>query len=271
MTEMNTEILCIRLGSINVISVTSPELACEFFKTQDVVFASRPITMGTEYMTRGFLTCGRIAPGEQWKKMRRVLTSELTSPAALNWLLRRRNEESNNLVIAEMINQPDVLQKAVKEIDMVVGKDRLVQESDIPKLNYVKACAKEAFPLTSFGVPHMSNSDAIVGGYFIPKHSHVIVSRYGLGRNPRVMNEPLKFKPERHFKTHEDGSGTTVDLAEPELKYMSFGIGRRGCPLMSIMLLARLLQAFDWIPPDGQSMIDLCLRNVGCTRRDRPA
>ncbi|KAI3844148.1 hypothetical protein MKW92_032042 [Papaver armeniacum] len=110
----------------------------------------------------------------------------------------------------------------------------------------------------------MSNSDAIVGGYFIPKHSHVIVSRYGLGRNPRVWDEPLKFKPERHFKTHGDGSGTsTVDLAEPDLKYMSFGIGRRGCPgiqlgsLMSIMLLARLLQAFDWIPPDGQSMIDL--------------
>ncbi|KAI3844147.1 hypothetical protein MKW92_032041 [Papaver armeniacum] len=39
--------------------------------------------------------------------------------------------------VAEMINQPDVLQKAVKEIDTVVGKHRLVQESDIPKLNYV--------------------------------------------------------------------------------------------------------------------------------------
>lgn len=47
--------------------------------------------------------------------------------------------------MAEMINQPELLQKAIEEIDSVVGKNRLVQESDLPQLNYVKACAKEAF------------------------------------------------------------------------------------------------------------------------------
>ncbi|KAI3837550.1 hypothetical protein MKW98_011469 [Papaver atlanticum] len=441
MKEMNTEIACIRLGNVNVISVTSPELAREFFRKQDAVFASRPITMGTKYMTRGFLTAALVASGDQWKKMRRVLTSELISPTVLKWLLRKRNEEANYLVcylynqcmknsvngggvvdlrlvtrqyaanvirkmvfnkryfgegskdggagleevehvdsiftvlslyfsfsmsdflpclrwfdfegheklmnktmraidkyhdpiieeriqrwrdrkdeimmqkkepedlldvlislevngkpllsteeikgqitelfyasidnpsnmvewaVAEMINQPDVLRKAVKEIDMVVGKDRLVQESDFPKLNYVKACAREAFrlhPISSFNVPHISTSDTTVGGYFIPKDSYVLVSRYGLGRNPRVWDEPSKFKPERHFKTHEDGSLTKVELTEPDLTFISFGIGRRGCPgiqlgsAMSIMLLARLLQAFDWVaPPDGQSMVDL--------------
>ncbi|KAI3918046.1 hypothetical protein MKW92_004924 [Papaver armeniacum] len=441
MKEMNTEIACIRLGNVNVISVTSPELAREFFRKQDAVFASRPVTMGTKYMTRGFLTAALVPSGDQWKKMRRVLTSELISPTALKWLLRKRNEEANYLVcylynqcmknsvnrggvvdlrsvtrqyaanvirkmvfnktyfgegskdggagleevehvdsifkvlslyfsfstsdflpclrwfdfegheklmdktmraidkyhdpiikeriqrwrdrkdeimmlkkepedlldvlislevngkpllsieeikgqitelfyasidnpsnmvewaVAEMINQPDVLRKAVKEIDMVVGKDRLVQESDFPKLNYVKACAREAFrlhPISSFNVPHISTSDTTVGGYFIPKDSYVLASRYGLGRNPRVWDEPLKFKPERHFKTHEDGSLTKVELTEPDLTFISFGIGRRGCPgiqlgsAMSIMLLARLLQAFDWVaPPDGQSMVDL--------------
>ncbi|MCL7027333.1 hypothetical protein MKW94_022613 [Papaver nudicaule] len=441
MKEMNSEIVCIRLGNVNVISVTSPELAREFLKKQDAVFASRPIVMGTKYMTRGFLTNALVTTGDQWKKMKRVLSSELISPTVLKWLLQRRNEEANNLVsylysqcmqssvnggavvdlrlatrqyaanvikkmvfnqryfgagrkdggpgpeelehvdsiltvlslyycfsmsdflpclswfdfegheklmnkamrvidkyhdpiieeriqqrrerkdemvmekmepadlldvlislevngkpllsteeikgqitelfyasvdnpsnmvewaIGEMINQPDVLRKAVEEIDMVVGNDRLVQESDFPKLNYVKACAKEAFrlhPLASFNVPHISSSDTTVGGYFIPKGSHVLVSRYGLGRNPRVWDEPLKFKPERHFRTDQGGSLTTVDLAEPDLKFISFGVGRRGCPgiqlgsMMSIMLLARLLQAFDWsASPNAHSMIDL--------------
>ncbi|KAF3522297.1 hypothetical protein F2Q69_00048850 [Brassica cretica] len=47
--------------------------------------------------------------------------------------------------IAEMFNNPEILEKATNELDMVVGKDRLVQrlvqESDIPQLNYIKACS----------------------------------------------------------------------------------------------------------------------------------
>jgi len=34
--------------------------------------------------------------------------------------------------LAELINQPDLLQRATEELDDIVGKQRLVQESDIP-------------------------------------------------------------------------------------------------------------------------------------------
>nr|GEZ17165.1 valine N-monooxygenase 1-like [Tanacetum cinerariifolium] len=47
--------------------------------------------------------------------------------------------------MAEMINQPRIFDRAIQELDLVVGKDKLVQESDIPKLNYIKACVREAF------------------------------------------------------------------------------------------------------------------------------
>jgi hypothetical protein len=50
-------------------------------------------------------------------------------------------------VLLEMLNQLKVLQKAEDEIDRVVGKERWVQEFDIPKLNYVKACAREGYRL----------------------------------------------------------------------------------------------------------------------------
>jgi len=94
--------------------------------------------------------------------------------------------------MAEMINQPEILKTTTKELDRVVGKERLIQECDMPHLNYIKACIQEAFrlhPIVPFNAPHMAMSAAIVAGYFIPKGSHVLLSRLGLGRNPKVWNK----------------------------------------------------------------------------------
>ncbi|CAN1247928.1 Valine N-monooxygenase 1 [Linum perenne] len=163
--------------------------------------------------------------------------------------------------MAELINQPNLLEKATKEIDRVVGKDRLVQETDIESLNYVKACAREAFrlhPMLPFNAPHVATQDTTVAGYFIPKGSHALLSRYGLGRNPKAWNDPLKFDPTRHL--HDGGS---INLSEPDLRFISFSTGRRACvaPLlgtcMTIMLLARLLQCFKWTPPGNTKTVDL--------------
>ena len=46
-----------------------------------------------------------------------------------------------------MMNNPEVLEKATNEIDSVVGKERLVDEHDIPQLNYLKACIRESIRL----------------------------------------------------------------------------------------------------------------------------
>ncbi|KAF3452267.1 hypothetical protein FNV43_RR02700 [Rhamnella rubrinervis] len=80
---------------------------------------------------------------------------------------------------------------------------RLVQEHDIPNLHYINACAREALrlhPMGSFNLPHHSVSDCVVAGYFIPKGSNILLSRLGLGRNPRVWEDPMRFDPERHLK-----------------------------------------------------------------------
>lgn len=164
--------------------------------------------------------------------------------------------------MAEMINQPDILAKACEELDRVVGKDRLVQESDLPKLNYVNACLRESFrmhPLAPFNVPHSCSRDTVVGGYLIPKGSYVVLSRLGLGRNPRIWEEPLKFKPERHIIDE----GSQVVLTDHELHMLSFSTGRRGCPgvvlgsTMTTMLLARLIHCFSWAPPHATNIVPL--------------
>nr|CAB3455565.1 unnamed protein product [Digitaria exilis] len=162
-----------------------------------------------------------------------------------------------------MVNSPEMM-KAVEEIDGVVGRARLVQESDIPRLNYLKACIREAFrlhPVAPFNVPHVALEDATVAGYHIPKGSHVILSRIGLGRNLGVWDDPLRFNPDRHLTTVDPK--VEVTLTENDLRFISFSTGRRGCiatslgTAMSIMLFARLLQGFSWSKPAEISSVDL--------------
>lgn len=81
--------------------------------------------------------------------------------------------------LAEMLNQREILEQAVEEIDRVVGKDRLVQESDVPNLNYVKACIRETLrlhPTNPFLVPHMARQDTTLAGYFVPKGIWMYIS-----------------------------------------------------------------------------------------------
>jgi len=151
------------------------------------------------------------------------------------------------------------------EIDGVVGRDRLVQESDIPRLNYLKACIREAFrlhPVVPFNAPHVALVDATVAGYHIPKGSHVILSRIGLGRNPAVWDDPLRFNPDRHIAA-DPTMMVDVTLSENDLRFISFSTGRRGCiaawlgTAMSVMLFARLLHGFSWRKPAGMVAVDL--------------
>ncbi|KAL0406008.1 UNVERIFIED_CONTAM: Phenylalanine N-monooxygenase CYP79D16 [Sesamum latifolium] len=180
-------------------------------------------------------------------------------------MLATTDNPSNTVewALAEMINKPDTLDRACKELDQVVGKGRLVDESNLPMLNYVKACAKEAFrlhPIAPFNVPHVSIKYTTVGGYFISKGNHVMLSHRRLGRNPRIWEDPLIYKPELHIVNKD----TEVLLVDNELCMLSFSKGRRGCLgivlgfTMTTMLLARLIQGFRWTAPsNGPSNIDL--------------
>ncbi|XP_039131907.1 phenylalanine N-monooxygenase-like [Dioscorea cayenensis subsp. rotundata] len=422
------DITCILLGNVHVIVVNSPEFAREFLKKNDANFTSRPITMATEYSGRGFLSAV-IAPwGDQWKKMRRVIASEVINHKRFQSMAKLRGEEADNLVryiqyqskarevidvrkalryysgniirrmifgcrhfgmgakdggpgpgpeeiehveaaftvlsliyafcasdfmpslrtldidghervmkkaikvinkyhdpiieermrrwrtdggvddepedildvfislkddkgkplltmeeikaqaaelifatvdnpsntvewvMAEMLNQPDILRKAIDELNHDVGPHCLVEESDFPNLPYLKACAREALrlhPVAPFNLPHVSFTNTTVAGFFIPKGSQVLLSRVGLGRNPKVWEDPMRFNPDRHLIEKN------VELAETDLRFISFSAGRRGCigaqlgTMMTYMLLARVLHAFTWTLPAGEELVNL--------------
>ncbi|KAF7076293.1 hypothetical protein CFC21_080966 [Triticum aestivum] len=430
MEKMGTDIACVRLGGVHVVAVTCPSIAREVLRKQDANFASRPLTFASSTFSGGYKNAVLTPFGDQWKKMRRVLTSEIVCPSRHRWLHDRRAHEADNLTryvyalstgsasasgvdvrhvarhycgnvirslvfgrryfgepqpdggpgpmevehmdavftsmgllfafcisdylpwlrgldldgqeklvkeanatvnrlhdtviderwrqwksgerrelddfldvlitledaegkpllaieevkaqsqditfaavdnpsnvvewaLAEMTNAPEVMLKAMEEMDQVVGRERLMQESDIPYLNYAKACIREAFrlhPVAPFNVPHVALADITVAGYRVPKGSHIIVSRTGLGRNPAIWDEALCFNPERHMNLADGGD---VVLTENELRFISFSTGRRGCiasslgTAMCVMLFGRLLQGFTWSKPPGLSAIDL--------------
>ncbi|KAJ9550543.1 hypothetical protein OSB04_014588 [Centaurea solstitialis] len=430
MEQFNSPIICIRLGpSTHVIIVSCPNLACEFLKKHDIVFASRPDILSAYLISDGYRTTIMSPFGDQWKKMRRILNHNILSSRIHKWLQPKRDQEANHLLrficnqiekqddlsgrglinirsvsqqffgnlirkmvfgkrffgegmedggpgeeetehvaaiftilkyvyafcitdyfpwlrgktdfdghekkmrtaiqtvrkyqdplideriqmwndgtrkveddlldilikhenpkltpeeikaqiielmlaaidnpsnaiewaMGEMIKEPMILKRAVKELDHEVGRDRLVEERDLPQLNYLKACIKEVFrlhPFVPFNPPHVSMMDTTIAGYFIPKGSHVMLSRRGLGRNPNVWMNPMRFDPDRHLGVE----GNRVVLSDNELKMVSFSTGRRGCPGVALgstittMLLARMVQAFTWEVSDNEIGINL--------------
>ncbi|CAL5053420.1 unnamed protein product [Urochloa decumbens] len=197
-----------------------------------------------------------------------ALTAEEVKALAQDVTLAAMDNPSNAVewAMAEMVTRPEMMEKAAAELDAVVGRGRLVQEHDIPRLGYLKACIREAFrlhPVAPFNVPHVALEDATVAGYRVPKGSHVILSRVGLGRNPAVWEDPLRFDPDRHLLGSAAADDDVVTLAENDLRFISFSAGRRGCiaaslgTAMSVMLFGRLLQGFSWRKPDGMAAVDL--------------
>ncbi|KAJ4974881.1 hypothetical protein NE237_008055 [Protea cynaroides] len=159
--------------------------------------------------------------------------------------------------LAELIRHPHILAQAQKELDSVVGKDRLVTESDLPHLTYLQAIIKETFrlhPSTPLSLPRMAAESCEINGYYIPKESTLLVNVWAIARDPAVWPEPLEFRPERFLPGSQYAH---IDIKGNDFEVIPFGAGRRICAGMSLglrmvqLLTATLVHAFDWVLPDG--------------------
>ncbi|CAL9167340.1 unnamed protein product [Musa hybrid cultivar] len=161
--------------------------------------------------------------------------------------------------MAEMLKNPAILSRAQAELDDVVGRDRLLEETDLPKLAYLQAVCKEAMrlhPSTPLSLPHFSHEDCEVNGYYIPKNTRLLVNIWAIGRDPEVWEEPLVFDPDRFIT----GKGARYDPQGNDFEFIPFGAGRRVCAgkLVGMVfvqyLLGMLVHAFDWSLPDGEEL-----------------
>ncbi|XP_022132547.1 cytochrome P450 CYP736A12-like [Momordica charantia] len=155
--------------------------------------------------------------------------------------------------MSELIKHSDVMKKMQDELEKVVGLDRMVEESDLESLDYLKMVVKEVFrlyPPAPLLLPHESLEDCIVSDFYIPKRSRIIINVWAIGRDQSIWMEPEKFFPERFFDSQVDVEGRDFQL-------LPFGSGRRGCPGMQLglilvqLVLAQLVHCFDWKLPNG--------------------
>ncbi|KAK1268125.1 Cytochrome P450 71B34 [Acorus gramineus] len=162
-------------------------------------------------------------------------------------------------IMSELLKHPKVMKKLREEIRSTIGLDRLVNESDLPKLEYLNMVVKEGFRLHP-GAPllaaHKALEDQEVMGYLIPKNTRIVINAWAIGRDPEAWKEPEEFVPERFIDSKVDFSGN-------DLRMIPFGSGRRKCPGMLVgsrlvsIVTAQLLHCFDWELPNGMSPEEL--------------
>lgn len=154
-----------------------------------------------------------------------------------------------------LLNNPHALRKAQEELDVHVGRERLVNEADINKLIYLQAIVKETlrvYPPGPLSGPREAAEDCTVGGYQVKKGTRVIVNLWKIQTDPRVWPYPLEFKPERFLTTHKD-----IDVKGQNFELIPFASGRRACPGISFALqmlhftLASLIHAFEMSTPSN--------------------
>ncbi|KAG7994708.1 hypothetical protein I3843_01G072400 [Carya illinoinensis] len=175
---------------------------------------------------------------------------------------------TNEWAMAEVIKHPRVLRKIQEELDSVVGPNRMVSESDLAHLNYLRCVVRETFrmhPAGPFLIPHESLGATTINGYYIPAKTRVFINTHGLGRNTKVWDNVEEFRPERHWVV--DGSRVEISHGA-DFKILPFSAGKRKCPgaplgvTLVLMALARLFHCFDWSPPEGLKHEDIDTREV---------
>ncbi|XVF64145.1 hypothetical protein PTKIN_Ptkin09bG0144200 [Pterospermum kingtungense] len=155
-----------------------------------------------------------------------------------------------------LLNNPKTLVKAREEIDMEVGQNRLIEESDLGKLPYLHGIINETFrmcPPAAMLVPHESSEDCTVAGFHIPRGTMLLTNLWAMLNDPGLWEKPTEFKPEMFQGLEAEKTG---------FPFLPFGTGRRRCPGENLAMrfvplaLGSLIQCFEW-ERIGEELVDM--------------
>ncbi|KAJ6741876.1 FLAVONOID 3'-MONOOXYGENASE-RELATED [Salix viminalis] len=151
-----------------------------------------------------------------------------TSAAAMHWAM------------GELLNNPRAFKKLRDEINTVVGPDRLVKESDVPNLPYLKAVMRETLRLHPSAplIIRECAEDCKVNGSDIKAKTRVLVNVYAVMRDPESWVNPDEFMPERFLESSDEKIGEhQMEYKGQNFRYLPFGSGRRGCPGATLAMM----------------------------------
>ncbi|KAL8120675.1 cytochrome P450 CYP71D312-like [Apium graveolens] len=170
-----------------------------------------------------------------------------TSSAVLEWTM------------SELMRNPKVMKKLQAEVRQVGNGKERIEETDIPRMSYLKLVVKEALRLHApvpLLLPRECRKECEIDGYTIPVGTKVIVNAWAIGRDPEYWADAESFIPERF-------ENSSVDYCGANYEFIPFGAGRRMCAGISFgvatveLPLAQLVYSFDWKLPNDMKPEDL--------------
>ncbi|XP_075904535.1 cholesterol 24-hydroxylase-like [Nelusetta ayraudi] len=153
--------------------------------------------------------------------------------------------------IMELGRHPDILEKAKKEVDEVIGMKQEISYEDLSQLVYLSQVLKETLRLypPATGTTREVVEDIDINGMRVPKGGTFIFSTYVTGRMEEFFPDPMKFDPDRFHP----------DAPKPYYCYYPFSLGPRSClgqnfaQMEAKIVMAKLLQRFDFSLVPGQT------------------
>src|SRR5262245_8070561 len=116
----------------------------------------------------------------------------------------------------------DVEARLHAEVGSIVGRDRLPEAADIPRLPFTRAVLAESMRLypPAWLLARVAIEDHEARGYALPAGSLVVLSPLVVHRNSAYFADPETFAP---FRWQAEDQG------RPRFSYFPFGGGSRGC------------------------------------------
>lgn len=167
------------------------------------------------------------------------------------------NETSTATILwslVHLMSYPDIQAKIHRQIDDVIGYDRMPELNDRKQLPLIEAVLNETSRLSSvvpLSIPHKTTRETSLGKYAIPRDTTILVNLWAIHHDEREWDEPMLFKPERFL----DSDGKLKDVSK--MSYMPFSAGRRIClgealaKQMMFLVLTGILQQFQFVSPPG--------------------
>nr|CAG8607497.1 11957_t:CDS:1 [Entrophospora candida] len=160
---------------------------------------------------------------------------------------------------------PEIEKRMLDEILEVVGPDRPVESSDLPKLEFTEAILNEAmrlYPVVPITYRYSPDYDTQIAGYKFPPNTVFAIDLGHIHRNPKYFKDADKFVPDRFMG--KDWKDTI-----PQFAFSPFGHGMRSCPGKHLamtemkVILATLFRKFTFklVKPNDPLNIKFTLVN----------
>ncbi|XP_041352068.1 cytochrome P450 27C1-like [Gigantopelta aegis] len=154
------------------------------------------------------------------------------------------------MVLYTLAKNPAHQQRLYEEIKSQIGTSGPLTEDALSRMQYLKACVKEAFRVyypTSTGTSRFLANDIVLRGYKIPKNTLMILCNHKTVKDEKYFHHPEEFIPERWLR---DEHGHRMAPVHP-MAMLPFGFGSRSClgrrfaEQEIYLAIIKLLQSFE--------------------------